>query len=446
MTLTPYPFQETAIQAGVGFFTNPKVSKPKLMVLPTGTGKSLIIANIAARLDDKVLVFQPSAEILMQNYRKYVAIDHNAEIFSASLKRRRFAKVTFCTIGSIKSIPELFSNYKYLIIDECHLYPSKAESMFGQFIKHNSQLKILGLTATPFRLNSGFNYARLDMLHRGHIYNEYVHITQIKDIADKYWSPLEYIIATGNKAVLKANESGIEYTDESLELYFHTIEDKVVFYADQYKDESKFIFVPSIATAESLVPLIPNSAVISAYTKRKERDKIFSDFIAGKLKAILNVNVLGVGIDMPFLRVIIDAKPTMSLANLYQKIGRLTRKHPYKSHGTIIDLSGSTDKFGRIEDLELRKLATTYHFFSGNKQITGVNLTDYSFPPKPESEVEFIDVILTFGKYRGSRLSSIDDQIYYDWIIDHVTWDDALVRNTKIFVARNKKMIEQELL
>ena len=443
--MTPYPFQETAITAGVGFFTNPKVSKPKLMVLPTGTGKSLVIAEIAARLNEKVLVFQPSAEILMQNYRKYVAIDQNVEIFSASLKRRRFARVTFVTLGSIKNIADLFREYKYLIIDECHLYPSRKESMFSKFLKENPQLKILGLTATPFRLQSGFNFSRLEMMHRNHIYNEYVHITQIQEIAEKYWSPLKYVVQTGDKAVLKT-DNGVEYTDESLEIYFHTVEDKVLYYADMYKDESKFIFVPSIKTAEELSEQIPNSAVISAYTKRGERDQIFADFISGKLKAILNVNVLGVGIDMPFLKFIIDANPTMSLARQYQKIGRLTRRHTSKTHGTIIDLAGGVEKFGKIEELELRKLSTTYHMFSGGKQLTGVNLKDISFGFDPQDPEEpFIDVALSFGKFKGIRISEIPSMSYYSWIIDFVTWDDVLVRNTKIFVERNKAMI-QELL
>ena len=101
-------YQQKASDAAVSFFNNKAKKTNAIMVLPTGSGKSLIIADIAARLDGHTLVFQPSKEILEQNFKKlcsYGILD--CSIYSASFNSKEISRITFATIGSVKNHPEL---------------------------------------------------------------------------------------------------------------------------------------------------------------------------------------------------------------------------------------------------------------------------------------------------------------------------------------------------
>lgn len=104
MTYTLRDYQQISSDAAIRFFRSTS-KKNGLLVVPTGAGKSLIIADIAARLDGNVLVFQPSREILAQNFAKlqsYGVID--CSIYSASFNRKEIRRITFATIGSVMAL------------------------------------------------------------------------------------------------------------------------------------------------------------------------------------------------------------------------------------------------------------------------------------------------------------------------------------------------------
>lgn len=175
------PYQEEASKKAVEFFLDKKKNWNALEVLPTASGKSLILADIAARLKDKVLVFSPTKEILEQNYKKYCSYGFdNASIYSASFKSKEISDVTFATIGSVKGHPELFTDFKYILIDEVHLV--KPESgMYKEFLD-KLKSKVIGLTATPFRLYSYQNYGSiLKFLTRSRdkIFKELIYYVQV---------------------------------------------------------------------------------------------------------------------------------------------------------------------------------------------------------------------------------------------------------------------------
>lgn len=437
------PYQQTCVDKGVRFFTNDKVSKPKIIVAPTAAGKSIIIAAIAAQLETNVLVLQPSKELLEQNFAKYMLYNSNADVYSASAGRKKIAKVTFATIGSIVKVADLFNNFNALIIDEAHLYPPGQESMFGKFLTANPQLKILGLTATPFRLRTSATGAKLVMMHNSNIYNGYAHIIQIQEIAAQYWSPLEYIIERPDMSILRINTTGVEYTEHSLERFGLQSENSILKYCQTYADVPTLVFVPSVKQAASLAARVPGGAYVCADTKPKERAQIIADFRAGRIKKVFNVNVLSVGFDYPELSVIIDCCPTLSLARHYQKVGRLTRQHPDKKFGTVIDLSGNTDKFGRVEDLEFRQIGTTHHIFSGEKQLTGVYYSNEDFistsaeKAKPKVHSKFIDLEFKFGKFKGEKISQVPEW-YLSWVIDNIESNPKLTDNIRAFLDMEK--------
>lgn len=438
MRFTPRPYQMDCIVSGVSFFRNERMSKPKIIVAPTAAGKSIIIAEIAARLNGRVLVLQPSVELLKQNFEKYLLYDLDVSVYSASMKSARLARVTFATIGSIVNVAQIFRDYKYLIIDEAHLYPPSAESMFGKFLTINPQLKVLGLTATPFRLFNQFDGAKLVMMHNRNIYNGYSHIVQIQDIAPNFWSPLEYIESSGDLSLLRSKDTGAEWSDDSLKLYFRTIESQVIHCAKHYEDLNRLIFVPTVEMAQKLSDMRRGSAVVSAKTKPADRFKIIKDFKAGIIREVYNVNVLSVGFDHPMLQCIIDGVPTMSLARDYQKKGRGTRQHPNKEKTIIVDLAGNTSKFGKIEDLELRQTGQAWNVFTGDKQLTNVNLKYLGYGnPAVKKEAVFTDMAIDFGKFAGSKISDAPDW-WLTWAFENLGNKKELVDNIKLFFNQRK--------
>jgi len=436
--ITLRPYQHECVERGLHFFKSDKIQKPKIIVAPTAAGKSIIIAAIAAKLEGNVLVLQPSLELLEQNYSKFCLYENHAEIYSASAGKKNIGKVTFATIGSIVKVADIFSEFTALIIDEAHLYPPGQESMFGKFLKQNPQLKILGLTATPFRLKTSQELgAKLVMMHNSNIYNGYCHIIQIQEISKDFWCPLEYVVEEVNDSGLKINTTGAEYTDQSLISYGLSVDQKVMNEVEKYPEKSKLVFVPSVKQAAILAQRT-GGAYVCADTDKRERKQIISDFRSGKIKTVFNVNVLSVGFDYPELEMIIDACPTLSLARHYQKVGRLTRPHPNKKLGIVIDLSGNTERFGRVEDIELKKIGTTYHIFSGEKQLSGVYFGEVlikkpvSFIPK-----KFKDMELTFGKFKGNKISEAPDW-YLSWCMDNINWNRELVGNIRLFLDQKK--------
>ncbi len=437
--LTLRPYQERCVKAGLDFFKSEKTTKPKILVAPTAAGKSVIIAAIASQLPGNVLVLQPSVELLEQNFAKYGMYESNAEIYSASAGKKNIGKVTFATIGSIVSVAGAFSDFTHMIIDEAHLYPPGQESMFGKFRAENPQLKTIGLTATPFRLKSSMGGSKLVMMHNSNIYNGYAHIVQIQEISKDYWCPLEYVLEEASGSKLEVNTTGAEYTDLSLKKYGLSVEDKIIQAVKSYPGKPKLIFVPSVEQAQALA-FRTKGSYVCAKTPKPERRQIIADFRAGHIDHVYNVNVLSVGFDYPELEVVVDACPTMSLARHYQKLGRLTRTHPNKDVGIVVDLSGNTAKFGKVEDLEIRKLGTTYHVFSGDKQLTGVFFGDViETKPKKVDNSPFVDMELNFGKFKGTgtRISQAPEW-YLSWCTDNINWNPALVKNIKLFLNKPK--------
>lgn len=431
MKFTPYPYQQIAVDKAVAFFRSERATKPKLLVAPTAAGKSFIIACIANELKERVLIFQPSLELLEQNFEKFQQFSDNAEVYSAGKKSKKIGAVTYATIGSVVKVAHLFADFKYLIIDEAHLYPPGSESMFGQFLKANPQLKILGLTATPFRLHSGMGGSKLVMMHNSNIYNGYCHIIQIQEIAPKYWCPIKYMQDVGQQHILKVNSSGAEYTEESLALYGSAIEDRIMHHVNVCQGYPKIVFVPTIQQAQALAAQTPKAAAVSAKTPAKERKQLIEQFKRGYIETVFNVNLLSVGFDYPGLKIIIDAVPTMSLARYYQKIGRLTRRHPEKRIGGCIDLAGNFTKFGRVEDLEIRATGSSYHVFSGDRKLTGVWFGEAYQPPAKPLPAVFEDREIRFGKFKGKKISETPPW-YLSWILDNVDQDKDLLGHVEL--------------
>jgi len=350
-------------------------------VLPTGSGKSLIIANIVKALGEPTLIFQPSKEILEQNFSKLISYGYFATIYSASKGQKKISDITFATIGSVTNKAELFKEFKYIIVDECHFVNSKG-GMYSQFFSQIKNVKILGLTATPYRLvTDGFGGSILKFLTRTRprIFKEVIYFVQNKQLFDAgYLAKLNYAPTNGfNRNQLKLNTTGADFTDNSVRQYYHSsrFPDHVV---KVVKEQTKtrrnaLVFTRFVEEAKYVVKSVDGAAIVTGETQKKERENVIEGFKHGDIKTICNVGVLSGGFDYPELETIIIARPTMSLALYYQMIGRGIRPHPDKEYTQVIDMCNNSALFGRVEDLQIVDGGNGKWFVSSKgKQLTNI--------------------------------------------------------------------------
>lgn len=386
MQFTPRPYQSEAIKAAVEFFRSDDKFNA-FEILPTGSGKSVVIANIAKELPGKTIVFQPSKEILEQNYMKFCSYGFRAGIYSASAGSKVIDKITFATIGSVNKKKHLFRDVKHIIIDECHLVNAE-DGMYRDFIKSLPGAKVLGLTATPYRLTNGFDGAMLVFLNRTtpRIFTKVLYYIQNDVLFNAgHLAPLEYFSRDiVDRTQLKMNAAGTDFTDASLREYYRQINmpQKTVNEALEIlsKRRNVLVFSSLISEANEVKKGIPGSEVLTGDTDTKVRERILTQFKKGIIRCVINVGVLTTGFDYPELEAVLIARSTMSLALYYQIVGRVMRPFTYpdgtRKKGWVIDLGGNVNFFGKIETMQIRINAKDeYAIWNDGKQLTNIGFT-----------------------------------------------------------------------
>ena len=381
MPFKPRPYQSDAITAGIDFF-HEKKQYNALEILPTGSGKSLVIAGIAGELTGKTVVFQPSKEILEQNFAKYLSYGYRAGIYSASAGMKYIDDVTFATIGSVAKKHHLFERFNNIIIDECHLVNSE-DGMYQNFINSLSHAKVLGLTATPYRLTTSFDGAMLKFLNRTNprIFNKVLYYVQNDVLFNAgHLAKLEYYsFDVIDRTRLELNAKGTDYTDASLKDYYRQINmpQKTIHYGNRLLKARKnlLIFCSLIAEANEVAAGIPGSVVITGETDKTIRAAILKKFKAGQIRCVINVGVLTTGFDYPELEAVLIARSTMSLALYYQIVGRVMRIHENKLSGWVVDLGGNIRFFGKIETMQIVENKGLLSVWNNGRQLTNVRFS-----------------------------------------------------------------------
>ena len=443
--------QTEPINKAIQFFTEKK-PKPSLIVLPTAWGKSILTAFVAKNSNDKMIVLQPSKELLEQNYLKYCSLCGdfalNAGIYSASFGRKDIAHITYATIGSIKSLGAKFKSLGFtkMLIDEAHLYPREADSMLGRFLKESGITHVLGITATPVKLQTnrdkdGQNFSKLVMLtsrsKKGNFFKDIIHVGQVAEMVRLgFWSPLQYETAGFDSSLLVFNSSKSEYTEESVQRAYDANggSEQIVQALDRHSDRRHIlVFVPSVEDAITLSKKYPNSAVIYGEMDKTERSQVITRFKAGEIQVIFNVRVPSTGFDYTGIDCIVLGVSTASIALYYQIIGRATRIDPEKTDALIVDLGGNVERFGRVEDITFEQGKMWRMFGTGGRLLSGIPISDIghytredtrAIDARAEAPIE----IMPFGKYKGNRIADIPLD-YRQWMIRSFEWN---ARNEKL--------------
>ncbi len=372
------PYQQEASNAAVSFFSDKCNAKHNgILILPTGAGKSLVIADIASHIDEPLIVLQPSKEILEQNFKKLMSYGAwDCSIYSASLNRKEINRITFATIGSLMNHVEEFDHFHKILIDECHLVNPR-EGQYKEFIERVEGRQVIGLTATPYRLGQTIDPKTINSKWpkygsilkfltrtRPRVFDRVLYHCQIKTLLEAgYLAKLRYFDMNAiDLGKVKLNTTGADYDDKSLfkefkrvGFYEYTLD--IVKRVMRPKNGSTrhgiLVFCRFVEDAERLAEdLMGFCEVVSGTTPKKEREAILERFKNGETEVVANVGVLTTGFDHPALDTIILARPTMSLALYYQMVGRAIRPYPDKD-GWVVDLCGSVAKFGKVEDLWL---------------------------------------------------------------------------------------------
>lgn len=352
------PYQQEAVAATLNHFR--RSQQPAVIVLPTGAGKSLVIAELARLARGRVLVLAHVKELVAQNHSKYCALGLEADIFAAGLARKESqSKVVFGSVQSVaRNLPLFDSAFSLLIVDECHRIGDDENSQYQQILthlrQHNPQLRLLGLTATPYRLGKGwiyrFHYHGMVRGDEGALFHDCI-----------YELPLRYMIKHGflvpperldmpvvqyDFSRLSAQANGLfSEADLNRELKQqkritpHIISQIVEFAADR---KGVMIFAATVEHAKEVLSLLPEGkALVSAETPGPERDALINAFKQQQIKYLVNVAVLTTGFDAPHVDLIAILRPTESVSLYQQIVGRGLRLCEGKSDCLILDYAGN---------------------------------------------------------------------------------------------------------
>jgi DNA repair protein RadD len=354
------PYQQEAVDRTLEHFR--KTDAPAVIVLPTGAGKSLVIAELAKLARKKILVLAHVKELVEQNHEKYCSFNLQAGIFSAGLGLKETDyQVTFASIQSIaRNLDQLNQPYSLLIIDECHRLSEDTQSQYGKTIEHlrslNPHLKVLGLTATPYRMGLGWIY---QYHYRGMVRSEsakpfFKCIYELPlryMISHAYLTPPKVIDATVahyDFSSLTANARG-EYETKALNsllTQYQRVTQAIIEQVIELSNDRQgvMIFAASVKHAEEIFSYLPSSqtALITGETDNSLRDDTIMLFKQKQIKYLVNVSVLTTGFDAPHVDLIAILRPTQSLSLYQQIIGRGLRLSPNKQDCLVIDYTGNS--------------------------------------------------------------------------------------------------------
>ncbi len=359
-------YQRRTIDELYKWFSSGKKGHP-CIELPTGSGKSHIIAAICQ--DAKTQ--WPETRILMLTHVKEL-IEQNAEklrqhwpeaplgIYSAGLGSKRFDDITFASIQSIRRVdPNKIGHFDLVLIDECHLVSHKQEGGYRNLIEAltniNPALRVIGLTATPYRLGHGL------ITDEPALFSEIISPTSVEElIYKKHLAPLQSKITGAKISADGVHKRGGEYIESELQAAVDRKEingpvaDEII--AQGQNRKSWLIFCVGVQHSynirDELIERGISAATITGETPKAERAEIIADFKAGRIRGLTNANVLTTGFDHPDIDMIAMLRPTASASLYVQMAGRGMRPKNHTDHCRVLDFAGVVEAHGPITNID----------------------------------------------------------------------------------------------
>jgi len=372
MKLQLRDYQQAAIDGLYDYWQSKRGDNP-IIVAPTGAGKSLIIAKL---VDDalqypgtRILMLTHVKELLAQNAEELISMMPGVDLgfYSAGLGQKRLDRqVTFAGIQSIYAqAPNMVPPPDLVLIDEAHLVPKNTTTRYGRFIDElkqcNPLVKIVGLTATPYRLDSGYLHKGADALFDGIAYD----IPVGKLIDEGYLSP---VVSVGAKAKIDLTNVGMrggEFIESQLaiaasspELVKATVDEIIKFGEDR---RSWLVFASGVNHAEMIrEEMIANgidAEVVTGADSMKDRAKKIDDFKGFRLRCLINIGVLTTGFNHKETDLVAMVRATASAGLYVQMVGRGTRTAEGKDDCLLLDFGGNVERHGFIDQVQVKEKA-----------------------------------------------------------------------------------------
>lgn len=363
--ITLRPYQKDAHDAIIEHWK--KSTLPICIEATTGAGKSLIVAAVAKTLFNlsngkRVLCLAPAKELVEQNAEKYQLFGEKCSIYSASISKSLRHQVIFATEGTFKKVAKRLGNeFAGVIVDECHRITNTIKTIISDMQEGNPNLRVCGLSATPFRLGDGYIYGidendnALDpsVSREPYFYKCVYKITARQLIEMGYLTPLvagDINAQSYDTSGLKVQANG-QFSNASIKAAFEgwgrkTADIVADIVAQTQNATGVMIFAATVQHAhEVMASLHPdNSRLITGDTKKSEREEIIKDFKAQKFLYLVNVSVLTTGFDAPNVSHVAILRATESISLLQQIMGRGMRLFDGKKVCTILDYAGNIEK------------------------------------------------------------------------------------------------------
>jgi len=340
------------------------------VVLPTASGKTHVIATLCKdsvlQWKGRVLILAHVKELLQQAFDKLnaTAPDLMVGIYSAGLKSRdTLAPVIIAGIQSVYKKASELGAFDLVVIDEAHLIPPDGEGMYQSFLsdmkKINPNVRLIGLTATPYRMKSGMICAPENLLN--HICYE-IGVKEL--ITQGYLCPL--VSKAGRREVdtsklhIRGGEFIAAETEELMDedtLVLSACNEIISYTKDR---KSCLIFAAGIKHGEHIANILRKTYNVEAECVFGETSSLFREqhienFKSGKLKYLINVGVLTTGFDAPNIDCIVLLRPTMSAGLYYQMCGRGFRIHPGKKECLVLDFGGNIMRHGPVDSIKIKE-------------------------------------------------------------------------------------------
>jgi DNA repair protein RadD len=355
-------YQQRAIDELYAWFEAGHKGNPCL-VLPTGAGKSHIIAALCKGAlqsypETRILMLTHVKELIEQNAEKMLQHWPNAPlgVFSASLRRKDLEEpITFAGIQSIRNRAQEIGHIDLVIIDECHLVSHKDEGGYRKLIRElvdiNPRLRVIGLTATPYRLGHGLITDEPAMFHA------LLDPVSIEELVFRgYLSTLRSKTTKSRLDVSSVHKRGGEFIESELQAAVDnklTNEAVVREVIERAGDRKAWLFFcTGVDHANNMAEMLRSCGIaadcVTGATPKRQREDILAAFKAGELTALTNANVLTTGFDYPDIDLIAMVRPTMSPSLYVQMAGRGMRPKSHTDHCLVLDFAGVVETHGPI--------------------------------------------------------------------------------------------------
>lgn len=362
-------YQQESIDALFAYF-QAKDGNP-LLVMPTGSGKSVVLAFFLKKVFEhwpcqRVIVLTHVKELIRQNYTKLLETwpEAPAGINSAGIGRRdQRHPILFAGIQSVHKIGIAFDKFDLAIIDECHLIGRNRSSMYRQFLDdlwlQNPALKIIGMTATHFRMDSGLLTHGADR-----IFTDIAHEVPVIDLIDQgYLSKL-----ISKPGATQADLNGVhtrrgDFIDSEADSAFSAILDAAIDEICTLGADRKawLLFTHRVDSAADVAQRLRAKGIDANYvcgaTPKDERDAIIASYKAGTLRALVNCAVLTTGFDAPQTDLLVFLRATQSVGLYVQICGRAMRVAPGKDNAMILDYGGNIARHGPLDAITIKTKA-----------------------------------------------------------------------------------------